>query len=41
MPVDLHKRLRRIAEAEERPVNAQIVYAIRQHVEQIEAEVAA
>jgi len=36
MPIDLHQRLRRIAEAEERPVNAQIVYAIRQHVEEAE-----
>jgi hypothetical protein len=33
MPVDLHDRLRRIAAKENRPVNAQIVYVIQQHVE--------
>lgn len=34
MPVSLHEQLRDLAAREERPVNAQIVYLIRQHVEQ-------
>lgn len=33
MPVDLHEALRQIAERDNRPVNGQIVYALKQHVE--------
>lgn len=33
MPVDLHRKLREIAGQENRPVNAQIVYIIREYVE--------
>lgn len=37
MPVDLHAELKLIAERENRPVNAQIVYAIQRHVEDMKA----
>ena len=37
MPVDLHADLKRIAEADDRPVNAQIVHAIRLHVAERES----
>ena len=41
MPVDLHEELKRIAAAEHRPVNAQIVYLITQYVESYAEEAAA
>ena len=41
MPVDLHEELKRIAAAEHRPVNAQIVYLIHQYVESYVEEAAA